>query len=50
MLKLRRRAVRHFVMLIEICVHLIRVNPGHICQFPGVVVTYKSKYVLCNSI
>ena len=32
MLKLRRRAVRHFVTLIEICVHLIRVNPGHICD------------------
>ena len=30
MLKLRRRAMRHFVTLIEICVHLIRVNPGHI--------------------
>ena len=32
MLKLRRRAMRHFVMLIEIHVHLIRVNPGHICK------------------
>ena len=21
----------HFVTLIEICMHLIRVNPGHIC-------------------
>ena len=30
MLKLRRRAMRHFVTLIEIHVHLIRVNPGHI--------------------
>ena len=30
MLKLRRRAMRHFVTLIEIRVHLIRVNPGHI--------------------
>ena len=32
MLKLRRRAMRHFVTLIEIRVHLIRVNPGHICS------------------
>ena len=31
MLKLRRRAMKHFVTLIEICMHLIRVNPGHIC-------------------
>ena len=31
MLKLRRKATRHFVTLIEICMHLIRVNPGHIC-------------------
>ena len=31
MSKLRRRAMRHFVMLIEIHMHLIRVNPGHIC-------------------
>ena len=29
MLKFRRRARGHFVALIEICVHLIRVNPGH---------------------
>ena len=32
MSKLRRRAMRHFVMLAEIHVHLIRVNPGHICK------------------
>ena len=31
MLKLARRARGHFVTLIEIRVHLIRVNPGHIC-------------------
>ena len=24
--------MRHFVTFIEICVHLIRVNPGHICN------------------
>ena len=37
MLKLRRRVVRHFVTLIEICMHLIRVNPGHIClTFNGI--------------
>ena len=30
MLKLARRARGHFVMLIEIRVHLIRVKPGHI--------------------
>ena len=30
MLKLGRRAMRHFVALIEICMHLVRVNPGHI--------------------
>ena len=32
MLKLSRRAMRHFVTLIETHVHLIRVNPGHICK------------------
>ena len=31
MLKLARRARGHFVTLIEIRVHLIRVKPGHIC-------------------
>ena len=30
MLKLARRARGHFVTLIEIRVHLIRVKPGHI--------------------
>ena len=30
MLKLARRARGHFVRLIEIRVHLIRVKPGHI--------------------
>ena len=30
MLKLARRARGHFVTLIEIHVHLIRVKPGHI--------------------
>ena len=30
MLKLARRARGHFVMLIEIRVHLSRVKPGHI--------------------
>ena len=35
MLKLGRRARGHFVTLIEICVHLIRVKPGHICAFPN---------------
>ena len=29
MLKLARSAKGHFVKLIEIVVHLIRVNPGH---------------------
>ena len=24
--------MRHFVTLVEIHVHLIRVNPGHICE------------------
>ena len=33
MLKLVRRARGHFVTLIEIRVHLIRVKPGRICQF-----------------
>ena len=32
MLKLARRARGHFVTLIEIRVHLIRVKPGHICR------------------
>ena len=31
MLKLGRRARGHFMTLIEIRVHLIRVKPGHIC-------------------
>ena len=33
MLKLARRARGHFVTLIEIRVHLIRVKPGQICNF-----------------
>ena len=33
MLKLARRARGHFVTLIEIRVHLIRVKPGHISEF-----------------
>ena len=33
MLKLARRARGHFVPLIEIRVHLIRVKPGHISLF-----------------
>ena len=32
MLKLARRARGHFVTLIEICVHLIRVKPVHISK------------------
>ena len=32
MLKLARRARGHFVMLIEIRLHLIRVKPGHISK------------------
>ena len=35
MLKLARRAKGHFVMLIEISVHLIRINPGHVCPWYG---------------
>ena len=34
--------MRHFVMLIEIHVHLIRVNPGHICKRLIRIVTNKS--------
>ena len=34
MLKLARRARGHFVTLIEIRVHLIRVKPGHISLSP----------------
>ena len=33
MLKLRRRARGHFMTLIEIRVHLIRVKPGHIWKY-----------------
>ena len=33
MLMLARRARGHFVTLIEIRVHLIRVKPGHISSF-----------------
>ena len=36
MLKLARRARGHFVTLIEIRVHLIRVKPGHISARPGI--------------
>ena len=32
MLKLGRRARGHFVTLIEIRVHLIRVRPGHVSE------------------
>ena len=32
MLKLVRRARGHLVTLTEICEHLIRVKPGHICR------------------
>ena len=35
MLKLARRARGHFVTLIEIRVHLIRVKPGHISSHFG---------------
>ena len=45
MLKLARRARGHFVTLIEICVHIIRVKPGHIpsfCKFNTFKVTYYS--------
>ena len=35
MLKLGRRARGHFVTLIEIHVHLIRVKPGHISNNPA---------------
>ena len=43
MLKLARRARGHFVTLIEIRVHLIRVKPGHIS-------TKKDKNVDANSL
>ena len=39
MLKLARRARGHFVTLIEIGVHLIRVKPGHINL--GIIVDYE---------
>ena len=45
MLKLARRAREHFVTLIEIRVHLIRVKPGHIpsfCKFNTFKVAYYS--------
>ena len=35
-LKWARRARGNFVTLIEICMHLIRVNPGHILFFHGI--------------
>ena len=40
MLKLSRRERGHFVMLIEIRVHLIRVKPGHISFFLGFLVLF----------
>ena len=30
--EVRRKAMRHFETLIDIHMHLIRVNPGHICH------------------
>ena len=35
MLKLARRARGHFVTLIEIRLHVIRVKPGHISKLGG---------------
>ena len=37
--------MRHFVTLIEICMHLIRVNPGHISTEEGYQRCYKHS---CN--
>ena len=41
--------MRHLVTLIEICMHLIRVNPGHICGFdrtpPDHVVTHLERFL-----
>ena len=45
MLKLARRARGHFVTLIEIRVHIIRVKPGHMasfCKFNTFTVAYHS--------
>ena len=43
MLKLARRARGHFVTLIEICVHIIRVKPGHISSLQGLHVSLEEK-------
>ena len=45
MSKLARRARGHFVTLIEINVHIIRIKPGHIppfCKFNTFTVAYYS--------
>ena len=42
MLKLARRARGHFVTIIEILVHLIRVKPGHISCFDNCTFKFES--------
>ena len=46
MLKLARRARGHFVTLIEIRVHLIRVKPGHISRLQGQQVVLVDSYFI----
>ena len=43
--------MRQFVTLIEICVHLIRVNPGHICIIERIVFylqIFRKSVEFCN--
>ena len=39
--------MRHFVTLIEICMHLIRVNPGHIWFSRSQIRCYVTIYAIC---
>ena len=49
MLKLERRARGHFMTLIEIRVHLIRVKPGHISvHLPRILLPVHHNLVTCS--
>ena len=50
MLKLARRASGHFVTLIEIRVHLIRVKPGHICLNAAHIENFITSLQLANPV
>ena len=49
MLKLARRARGHFVTLIEIHVHLIRVKPGHISDLAVISIIRLYDFIISAS-